>query len=79
MASLPALSFTDSLKSEQRKQFYEQKKKMAIAMILIVFLMPFIGVYVSGLFGAACGVVLSVLAFYLTPYVVLRMGAGQVG
>ena len=41
-------------------------------MILIVFLLPFVGLYITGLFGAVLGVVLSVAAYYLTPYVVLE-------
>jgi len=42
-------------------------------MILVVFLLPFIGLFVTGLFGAVLGVIVSVMAYYLTPYVVLRL------
>lgn len=73
MAFPSELSFTDSLKSEQRRHFYERNIRVAMAMILIVFLAPFVGVVVSGLSGAVYGVVLSVLAYYLTPYVVLKL------
>ncbi len=73
MGSPSKPSFSDSLKSDQRQSFYERNKTIAIAMILAVFLMPFAGVYVQGLFGAVCGVVFSIAAYYLTPYVVLTM------
>lgn len=67
-------SFTDSLRSADRAAFYEHHKPIAVVMILVVFLLPFVGVYVSGLFGAASGVIVSVLCYYLTPFVVLRLG-----
>ena len=67
------LSLSNSLKAEQRRLFYERNTTIAVVMILIVFLMPFAGVFVRGLFGAVCGVGLSVLAYYLTPYIVLKM------
>lgn len=43
-------------------------------MILIVFLLPLIGVFMSGLSGAISGVVISVLSFYLAPYALLKLG-----
>lgn len=67
------LSFTDSLKEHQRNEFYERHKSIAVAMILVVFLLPFVGLFITGLFGAVLGVVVSVLAYYLTPYVVLKL------
>jgi hypothetical protein len=36
-------------------------------MILIPFLAPFAGLYVTGLLGSVVGVVLSVAAYYLMP------------
>ena len=40
--TLPSdLSFADSLKSDQRKAFYEGHKDLALIMILVVFLLPF--------------------------------------
>ncbi|MET0515336.1 MAG: hypothetical protein ABW047_08440 [Nitrospiraceae bacterium] len=69
----PVLSFTDSLKEPQRRGFYERHRSIAVAMILVVFLLPFIGLFVTGLFGAVLGVIVSVMAYYLTPYVVLRL------
>ncbi len=73
MASHSELSFSDSLRSDRRQQFYEQHKTCAIAMILAVFLLPFGGVYVQGLLGAICGVVLSIIAYYVAPFVVLKL------
>ncbi len=61
------LSFTDSLTSDQRRNFYERHRSIAIVMILIVFLFPFARLYVTGLFGAVLGVLLSVASYYLTP------------
>lgn len=43
-------------------------------MILIVFFSPFAGLYVTGLFGAVLGLLLSMAAYYLTPYVWLKLG-----
>jgi uncharacterized iron-regulated membrane protein len=68
------LSFTDSLQSDHRRNFYEGHRSIAIVMILIVFLFPFAGLYVTGLFGAVLGMLLSVAAYYLTPYVLLKLG-----
>ncbi|MCA9500278.1 MAG: hypothetical protein MRJ67_16315 [Nitrospirales bacterium] len=74
MALSPDLSFTESLKSDRRQAFYEHHKRIALAMILIVFLLPLIGVFMSGLSGAISGVVISVLSFYLAPYALLKLG-----
>jgi hypothetical protein len=73
MALPPDLSFTDSLTSARRTAFYESHKHLAVAMILIVFLLPFVGIFVSGLFGAVLCVIISVLCYYLTPYVVIKL------
>jgi hypothetical protein len=70
------LSFTGSLKSEPRRNFYEHHKPVAVLMILIVFLLPIVGVSVIGVPGAVLGVILSVLGYYLTPYVVLKLREG---
>ena len=42
-------------------------------MILIVLLFPFAGLYVTGLLGALIGIVLSVVGYYLMPYVWLTV------
>ena len=70
------LSFTSSLKSEQRRGFYECHKPIAVFMILLVFLFPILGVFVIGLSGAVLGVAVSVLGYYLTPYAVLKLRKG---
>jgi hypothetical protein len=70
------LSFTGSLKSEPRRNFYEHHKPIAVLMILIVFLLPIVGVSVMGVPGAVLGVVISVVGYYLTPYVVLKLREG---
>ena len=75
MALPPDISFADSLKRDQRRAFYEAHKDIALVMILVVFLFPIVGVNVSGLLGAAWGVVTSILAYYLMPYVTLKLGA----
>ena len=70
----PALSLADSFKSDRRKAFYERHKGIAVAMILILFLFPLIGVFAKGLSGAVLGVLISVLAYYLAPYSLLKLG-----
>ena len=73
--ALPSdLSLSDSLKSDQRKAFYEGHKDIALIMILVVFLFPLFGVYISGLLGAALGMVISIAAYFLTPYVSYKLG-----
>jgi len=67
------LSFADSLSGDHRRRFYEGHQSIALLMILIVFLSPFAGLYVTGLFGAVLGVLLSVAAYYLTPYLWLKL------
>ena len=68
-------SFSDSLKSERRRDFYERHKPIAIVMILIVFLLPFAGLLVMDLFGVVLGVLISVAGYYLTPYAWLKLRA----
>jgi thiamine transporter ThiT len=68
------LSFTDSFTGNQRRKFYEGHRSIAMLMIAIVFLSPFAGLYVTGLFGAVLGLLLSVVGYYLTPYVWLKVG-----
>jgi len=75
MALSPDISFADSLKRDQRRAFYEAHKDIALVMILVVFLFPIVGVNASGLLGAVWGVVISILAYYLMPYVTLKLGA----
>ena len=68
------LSLAESLTSAQRQIFYERHRSLAMLMILVVLLFPFAGLYVTGLFGAVLGLLLSLAAFYLTPYVWLKVG-----
>ncbi len=68
------LSFIDSLKSESRKYFYEHHETVAIAMVLVVFLLPLIGAFSRGLSGAATGAVISTVTYYLMPYITHRFG-----
>jgi hypothetical protein len=68
------LSFAESLTSERRQIFYERRRFLAMLMILVVLLFPFAGLYVTGLLGAVLGLLLSIAAFYLTPYVWLKIG-----
>lgn len=74
MPSSSGLSLIDSFNSERRRRFYESHRSLALLMILIVFLSPFAGLYVAGLFGAVIGVLLSFAAYYLTPYLWLTIG-----
>ena len=67
------LSFADSLKSDQRQGFYARHKPLAVAMILVVFLFPIVGVFVMGLSGAVLGVLVSAAGYVLTPYAVLKL------
>jgi hypothetical protein len=53
--------------------FYDRHKPLAAGMIFAVFFLPFMGLFADGLFGVVAGVIISVLAYYLTPYVVQKM------
>lgn len=66
---------TDSLKSGERKAFYEGHKNIAVIMLLVMFSFPLFGVYISGLLGAAIGMFISIVTYFLTPYVTLKLGA----
>jgi hypothetical protein len=68
------LSFTDTFNSDYRRRFYEGHRSLALLMILIVFLSPFAGLYVAALFGAVSGVLISFVAYYVTPYIWLKVG-----
>jgi len=72
--SLPTdISFSHSLKSDQRKAFYESHKNVALIMILVMFFFPLSGMYISGLLGAALGMFISIIIYFLTPYVTLKL------
>src|SRR6476661_5303772 len=74
MSSPLVMSFTDSLMYVQRRAFYDQHQLLAVAMILIVLILPFVGLLISGLFGVVAGALVSFAAFYLMPYVSLKLG-----
>lgn len=76
MIDKPQLSLSESLTPEHRTAFYEGHKPVAILMILLVFLLPFAGLVVYGLIGAVASVLLSALSYYLTPYLMARLGLG---
>ena len=67
------LSFTDSLTSAQRAGFYDRHKVLAVGMILVVFFLPFVGLFAGGLLGVVVGVIISILAYYLAPFVVQKL------
>jgi hypothetical protein len=78
MMTLPSdLSFVDCLTCAERTRFYEHHKPIAVVMILVVFLFPFVGLFFRGLFGVVLGVLVSVFAYYLTPYAVLTIFGGN--
>jgi hypothetical protein len=70
--STPTL--TESFNADFRRRFYEGRRSLALLMILIVFLAPFAGLYVARLPGAVIGVLLSFAAYYLTPFLLGRIG-----
>ena len=65
----PVHPFKRSLASDTRRDFYEAHKPIAVVMMLIIFTFPIAGVFVKGVSGLLFGVVSSVLAYYLLPYV----------
>ncbi len=67
MSDHSGLSFSESLSAHHRRTFYDGHRSLAALMILILFLAPFAGLYVTGLLGSVLGVVLSVAAYYLLP------------
>jgi len=74
MTGTPGPSFSESLTPERRTAFYDGHKPLAVLMILIVFLLPFAGLFVYGLIRVVAAVILSVLGYYLTPYLAGRLG-----
>ncbi len=72
MADSSDPSLSDSLTSARRTSFYERHKPLAVGMIVAVFFLPFVGLVAGGLLGVVAGVIISVLAYYLTPFVVLK-------
>ena len=67
-------SFSESLTADHRRTFYERHRSLAVLMILILFLAPFAGLYVTGLLGSMIGVGLSVAAYFLLPPLWLLFG-----
>ena len=74
MASPLLMSFADSLKYVQRRAFYDEHPLLAVWMIVIVLILPFVGLLVGGLFGVIAGALVSFAAYYLMPYVSLKLG-----
>lgn len=74
MIEKPTLSLSESLTPERRMAFYESHKPIAVLMIAIVFLLPFVGLFLYGLIGAVASVVVSAIGYALTPYVMERLG-----
>ncbi|MGC4096581.1 MAG: hypothetical protein QM706_05645 [Nitrospira sp.] len=74
MINKPTLSLSESLSLERRTAFYASHKPIAVLMIIIVFLLPFAGLFVYGLVGAVASVMISVLSYYFTPYLMTRAG-----
>ena len=72
-APLP-MSFIDSIKYAQRRAFYDQHQRLAVSMIVMVLILPFVGLLVGGLFGVIAGALVSFAAYYLAPYVLLKLG-----
>lgn len=68
-------SLADSLKGDQRKAFYEGHKNIALIMLLVMFFFPLFGVYISGLLGAVIGMFISIITYFLTPYLTLKLEA----
>ena len=68
------MSFTDSLKYVQRRAFYDQHQLLAASMRAIVLILPFGGLLIIGLFGVLAGALVSFAAYYLAPYVSLKLG-----
>lgn len=64
----------ESFNADHRRRFYEGHRSLALLMILIVFLSPFAGLYVANLFGAVLGVLISFVAYYVTPYIWHKAG-----
>ena len=60
---------TASFSAESRRTFYEGHRSLALFMLLVVFAAPFAGLYVAGLLGVVIGVVVSAVAYVLTPLV----------
>lgn len=73
MTTPPNVSLSDSFNKTHRLAFYEGHKKVAMVMILVLFLFPLFGVYISGLLGAAVGLLLSLVAYFLTPYITMKL------
>ncbi len=74
MTDKPTMSLSESLTPERRMAFYEAHKPVAVMMILIVFLLPFAGLFAYGLIGAVASVMISILSYYFTPYLMERLG-----
>ena len=74
MSDRSGLSLAESLTADHRRTFYERHRSLAILMILILFLAPFAGLYITGLLGAVTGVGLSVAAYVLLPPLWLLLG-----
>lgn len=56
-----------SFSTESCRIFYEDHRSLALFMLLIVFMAPFAGLYVTGLLGVVVGVLVSAAAYVLTP------------
>lgn len=60
---------TDALVAVGEGVIFDNKIE-EMGMILIVFFAPFVGLAIRGLGAAVIGVILSIAAYYLAPYIV---------
>lgn len=67
MPSPPASPPFPALTADARRTFYAQHRAVAIVLIALVFIAPFVGLYLAGLLGAAIAVGLSALVYSLMP------------
>ncbi|HJR77181.1 MAG TPA: hypothetical protein VJ805_09415 [Nitrospiraceae bacterium] len=62
------LSFTESLHSDIRQEFYGQHEAIAQAMHLVLPGLPLVGVLLHGAVGGVLGLTVFILGYYLMPY-----------
>ncbi len=65
------VSLSDSF--ETRREFYEKNPKTLIAVKLITIISPFIGLFLVGLLGVVAGLLLGVMAYFLSPKAIKKV------